>query len=174
MPPEEAEAWCDLFCGTEGPFPQLSKISIRVARLCAEAQALFDSPVRGEAWTAALLEVAKKALPIDLEYRNWNEIALVSKFWEYQKLSTLSNVQRSADAPQIFVPAGAAVDQPLVYYNIWVAFAWNNYRGCRIHLHEVLLHCPSLLRPVSSSQPVSLDLDVIETQFSHAHPRSDL
>jgi hypothetical protein len=46
----------------------------------------------------------------------------------------------------------------------WVAFAWNNYRGCRIHLHEVLPHCTSLLRPVSSSQPVSLDLDVIDAQ----------
>jgi hypothetical protein len=77
MPPQEAKALCDLFYGTEG---QLSKISIRVARLCAEAQALFDSLVRGEVWTAALLEVDKKALPIDLEYRNWNEVALFQNF----------------------------------------------------------------------------------------------
>lgn len=134
---------------------RLAKLNIRLARLCAESQTLFDDKVRDEAWILGLMHVVKEAIILDLDYERWSECTYET--WPYHKLrmcSTQSNASNSMPTSTPQTPS------PHIYCDIWVAFVWNMYRGCRIHLHEVLLHSIDLLQshPCGSSLPIDPEL----------------
>ena len=114
----------------EDPGLKLAKVNLRMAHLCHEAQTLFDSNPENERWMVEMLMVVKEAILIDVQYQQWIESLPVPwRARSFHRPGTNSN-----DAfPQY------------VYEDVYVAWASNNCRAARIHLHEVLLHCISLI-----------------------------
>lgn len=139
-PPDEAEKWLELVDGKDLPRQSvLSAINLRTARLCAEAQDLFEMEQQDEIWLIALLNIVKDGIEIDRRYQTWSETP--KGFWLYQVVRSPS-------------PNNPAGPHHHVYHDTTVGFIWNNFRSVRIHLHEILLHCCTLIESHPSRQPI--------------------
>ncbi|KAH6665817.1 hypothetical protein B0J14DRAFT_212458 [Halenospora varia] len=139
-PPDEAEKWLELVDGKDLPRQSvLSTINLRTARLCAEAQDIFDMEQQDEIWLIALLNIVKDGIEIDRRYQTWSETP--EGFWLYQVVRSPS-------------PNNPAGPHHHVYHDTTVGFIWNNFRSVRIHLHEILLHCCTLIESHPSRQPI--------------------
>ena len=137
--------------GTQKPHHQMTKLGLRTARLCADAQMLFDSTAHDKHWEQSLLAVIMYALQVDADFQSWIEKHSCSHEWGYEVHSPPLGLA---------IPSAQAL---YVYYDIWIANTWMGCFSKRAHLHEVLLHCCSLLgvHPVREAplhHPVSLDL----------------
>ena len=130
-PLEEAAAWTHVF--TEGPPQKIAELSVHTAQICAEAQILFDSNQLSREWERGLLEIIKSATSIDLQYQSWIDKNSLSEIWRYQTFSL---------SPNEALPADGMVQ---VHHDLYTAYIWNSCRSKRAHLHEVCLHCLSLL-----------------------------
>jgi hypothetical protein len=162
MPADEAERWLDSAgkLGNDFRAPDLAKCNLQTARICAQAQCLFDNEIQDDMWILGLLRVVKNALVIDLQYQNWEDSATGS--WCYKELHM--SLSTASDTSSHF--SGSEGQKALhIYHDIWVAWIWNNFRSFRIHLHEVLLHCISLL-DCECTQALATALLTIHT----AHP----
>jgi hypothetical protein len=62
---------------------------LQTARLCAEAQVLFDEKMQNEWWIIGLLKVVKEVIRIDEAYEEWDESA-ASGIWGYKKIRSSS------------------------------------------------------------------------------------
>jgi hypothetical protein len=139
--------------GNEDAALELAKCNLPAARLCAEAQVLFDSNTRNEWWILGLLRVVKEAILIDLQYQDWRNSA--SGLWKYRLLRTASNP--ASCIWNNMSPTKTQTALLYIYHDIWVATVWNWYRSCRMHLHEVLLHCMTLLHSHPPARAQSID-----------------
>jgi hypothetical protein len=157
-PPGEAEKWLEL-AGIDNVGYHLCILNLRLARLCAEAQVLFDSTGQNEVWVLGLMCIVKEAIILDLGYDGWSETTYEA--WPYHKLRMCSTQVNASDKASSTIPQ---TSPPHIYHDIWVAFIWNQYRSCRIHLHEVLLHSLDLLQshPIASS--LSIDPQATQDQ----------
>ncbi|KAH8656674.1 hypothetical protein BGZ60DRAFT_145751 [Tricladium varicosporioides] len=139
-PPDEAEKWLELVDGEVlSRQSVLSTINLKTARLCAEAQDLFDMKDQDELWLIGLLNIIKAGIELDRQYQTWSETP--EDYWLYQ-------VVRSS------YPNNPARPHHHIYYDTTVGFIWNNFRSVRIHLHEILLHCCTLIEAQPSGQPM--------------------
>ena len=129
-----------------------AKLNLRVARICADAQVLFDSPVRDEMWMLGLMRVVKESIILDLDYESWSQSTYET--WPYHKIRMCSSRSNASDDESSPTALGAP---PHVYHDIWAALVWNQSRSCRIHLHEVLLHCLDLLHSHPDASNLSID-----------------
>jgi len=87
QPPDEAEKWVEL----AKPYNSTYKLSLTVlqtARICAEAQLLFDEKKQNEWWIIGLLKVVKEIIRIDEGYKAWDDSA--TGVWEYREIRSSS------------------------------------------------------------------------------------
>jgi len=133
---QEAEGWLDSFPRADPP-TKLGRINLRTARLCFNAQQLFDNTSPGELWVLEMLQIIKEAILIDLEYQDWSDSLPAA--WRHRHLRTSQSWAGIG-----LIPISNTVP-PLLYEDIYVAFSSNNYRAARIHLHEVLLRCITIV-----------------------------
>jgi hypothetical protein len=121
------------------PGLKLAIINLRTARLCYDAQELFDSSSQDKWWILKTLQLIKEAILIDLEYQAWSES--VPAPWRHRSF------RASTSSLGEGVAIGSPYDSvsPHVYQDVYVAFVSNNYRGARIHLHEIILRCTALI-----------------------------
>lgn len=138
MPTDEAQIWLESI-PRKDPGLQLAKPNLRTACLCYEAQALFDSDSDDEWWIVKMLQIVKEAILIDLEYQEWTES--LPAIWRKRNLRKSGTTSTKEDNTE---PISHVFPQH-VYEDIYIAFISNNYRAARIHLHEVLLRCVSLI-----------------------------
>ena len=146
---EEAAAWTQVF--TKGHPQKVAELSVHTAQICAEAQILFDSNQRSKEWERGLLKIIEDATAIDLQYQSWIEKSSFSEIWRYRTFFL---------SPDDALPADGMVQ---VHHDFYTAYIWTSCRSKRAHLHEVSLHCLSLLgcHPEAkdlSSKLKSLDL----------------
>lgn len=137
-PTEETNLWLETI-PRDDPSLNLSKCNLRTARLCHEAQVLFDSNSKDEWWIVKMLGVVKEAILIDLQYQQWADTLPTP--WRpriFRKPGTASTDRLNAGGIRNGLPQ-------YVYEDVYVTWASNNFRAARIHLHEVLLHCVSLI-----------------------------
>lgn len=135
---EEADNWLDTFPKID-PGLRLARTNLRTARLCYDAQILFDSITQDKEWIVGMLQVVKEAILIDLDYQEW--IESLPAPWRHRSF-------RACTTPSIKCTSSETVPNPVpqhVYQDVYVAFASNNYRAARIHLHEILLRCSTLI-----------------------------
>lgn len=138
-PTEEANIWLETI-PRDDPGLELSKCNLRTARLCHEAQMLFDSNSGDGWWMVKMLMVVKEAILIDLQYQQWTEsLPAPWRPRNFRKPGTTSKEELNAENTSKKFPH-------YVYEDVYVAWASNNCRATRIHLHEVLLHCLSLIQ----------------------------
>ena len=148
---EEAGAWIQDF-GTKGPPQEIAALNVSTAQICAEAQILFDSSKNDKDWQHGLVKIIDDATTTDLRYQGWIDMYSISEVWRYQT-SYLS--------PNQALPTGRMVQ---VHHDFWTAYIWTSCRSKRAHLHEVSLHCLSLLGCYPEAKDLcsklrSLDLD---------------
>jgi len=137
-PTEEANLWLETI-PRDDPGLNLSKCNLRTARLCLEAQVLFDNDSEDEWWILKMFGVVKEAVLIDLQYQQWADSLPTP--WRpriFCKSGKTSADRANAEVTSIGIPQ-------YVYEDVYVAWASNNCRAARIHLHEVLLYCVSLI-----------------------------
>jgi hypothetical protein len=137
-PTEEANLWLETI-PRDDPGLNLSKCNLRTARLCHEAQMLFDNNSEDAWWILKMIRVVKEAVLIDLQYQLWADSLPTP--WRpriFCKPGKTSADRANAEATSIGIPQ-------YVYEDVYVAWASNNCRAARIHLHEVLLYCVSLI-----------------------------
>ncbi|KAE9377490.1 hypothetical protein N431DRAFT_398426 [Stipitochalara longipes BDJ] len=137
-PTEEVNLWLEAI-PRDDPGLSVSKCNLRTARLCHDAQVLFDNNSEDEWWILKMLGVVKEAVLIDLQYQQWADSLPTP--WRpriIRKPGKTSMDRANAEATSIGLPQ-------YVYEDVYVAWASNNCRAARIHLHEVLLHCVSLI-----------------------------
>lgn len=96
---------------------------------------------------AELLQVYKDVILLDLQYQYWGT---ATRDW------CNPNMGKSAEQ--------SSGKSQHVYYDLWVAGVWNNWRSVRAHLHEVLLHCITLLESHPSSRLSSIGLEAARTE----------
>lgn len=161
-PPEDAERWLTILGRTDNNLQaeELAKTNLHNARLCARAQALFnkEDAERSEDWPLEMLRVVKEAILVDLQYQQWSDYGPGS--YQHKVLYVPANLdQRTPD-----MGSGPVISPSYIYQDLWIAFIWNNYRACRIHLHEVLLHCMDLYTSYSSAQSPGIDPAVTQEQ----------
>lgn len=87
---------------------------------------------------------------IDDSYQDWEE----SHFESWRPRNIRRNPAHAA---------GLRGENAQVYDDIQVAGTWNNYRGVRIHLNEVLIRCCSLA--TAHTYALALELDFTETEL---------
>lgn len=162
-PPEETAQWLEL-AGENDTGYRLARINIPLANLCADAQALFDSTVRNEDWILGLMHIIKEAIVLDIRFEGWREEAY--EVWPYHKLRKGSPLPNASE----YAPAIQQTAPPHIYHDIWVAHVWNRYRCCRLHLHEVLLHCLDLLHSHPATSKLSIDTQTIREQSASTIP----
>lgn len=143
-PLEEADAWVQTLA--KGPPQELSVISIHTARICAEAQLLFDSNTQSKQWESALLKIIEDTTAIDVQYQSWMEDYSITKIWGYQTYNL---------SPDESLPTNGMVQ---IYHDIWTAYIWTSCRSKCAHLHEVVLHCLSLLGCYPGAENISSKL----------------
>ena len=124
----------------------MAQITIHTAQICAEAQILFDSSERNDEWKYGLLGIIKEAIAIDLLYQSWIEKYSISETWRYQTVCL---------SPDDALPANGIVQ---VHYDLYTAYVWASCRSKRAHLHEVSLHCLSLVGCHSGAKDLSSKL----------------
>jgi hypothetical protein len=155
QPPEEADRWLELL-GEDvetGGGLELSWCNLLSARICAEAQQLFDNPSREEDQVLNMLRCIKQLLIVDERLVGWQDRETTG-LWSQKQVRTAQT--RNTDIPTY------------VYYNIIVGFGWNYYRAARIHINEVLRHCIEVIKSYPSFEEVDLDLDQIEVDSAEA------
>jgi hypothetical protein len=137
-PTREVSLWLETI-PRDDPGLEISKCNLRTARLCHDAQVLFDNYSEDEWWMVRMLGVIKEAVLIDLEYQQWaDSLPTAWRLRIVHKSDRTSADRFNTDATSIGLPQ-------YVYEDVYIAWASNNCRACRIHLHEVLLHCISLI-----------------------------
>lgn len=133
-PPVEAESWLEHF---PNHIPiQVAKCNLRTTRLSAEAYVLFRNYKEDPTSILYLLQLLKKGISIELDYQDWCESATGRYGYRVVRRNSSSLDPSAAKTPHI---------QEHDYNDIWMAHIWNAFRGGRIHLHEVLLHCIDLV-----------------------------
>jgi hypothetical protein len=160
QPTEDAEAWLETFQPID-PGLQLQKTNLRTARLCYAAQELFDSMSQDGSWMVKMLEVMKEAILIDLKYQEWNES--VPATWRYREVRRAGNDSYENNSPDM----RSSTISRHVYPDLHVAFVSNNYRAARIHLHEIVIRCATLIE----AHPLA---DTFDTQETRAHSTSTI
>ena len=110
-------------------------------------------------WMLGLMHIVRELIILDLDYQSWSES--MYETWPYHKLRICSNRSNASDNASSLTVLGAP---PHVYHDIWVSLTWNHYRSCRIHLHEVLLHCLDLLHSHPDASDLSIDPQVTRVQ----------
>ena len=155
-PSEQATFWLEKIPRND-PGLSLSKCNLRTARFCFEAQNVFDSDPDEGWWTVKTLTLIKEALLIDLEYQEWMH-SLPSP-WRPRIVRQPSTVRTEESRPRSTFDATPRY----VYEDPYVAWASNNCRAARIHLHEVLLHCLSLL--IDTHPDTDAAFDAQQTQM---------
>jgi hypothetical protein len=155
-PIEEADAWLDLL-GSDEPSQKLAKCNLRSARLCYEAQILFDSRAQDQWWILRLLQLTKEAILIDLEYQGWSDST--SGIWLPRVIRSSSNLTFHALNRESRKDSQTYPQH--IYHDVSVASTWNIYRSIRIHLNEILLRCEALLESHQYGQNLSYDSKVI-------------
>lgn len=138
-PAPEIESWIDDL-GVNDVALQVAKCNIKTVRLCAKAKKLFASNEGSRVWALELLQDVKDAILIDMQYEDWVEAT--TGVWSYRQVRTAPRASMEGYEP----------DFSCIYHDRWVAWAWNNSRMCRIHLHQVLLHCITLLEAHSAGE----------------------
>jgi hypothetical protein len=155
-PSEEANAWLELYWD-DGIHKRLSQCNLRTARLLYDIQTLFDNDNQDQRWLLDLLRLTKEAILVDLEYQKWSNST--SGIWLPRTVlsprsSTVQSPKNEAAREPLTYPRHIcaigktfAEEQEVhyVYHDVYVASIWNIYRGCRIHLSEVLLRCNTFL-----------------------------
>lgn len=152
-PPEDAERWLEL-SGMDTITIAQARLNIRLARMCAEAERLFYYTTQDELWLLGLMRTVKEGMLLEQEYNNWNDSTY--EMWPYHKVRTCSS-----DGG---LPSNTPPSTPHIYHDIWVAFVWNMHRSCRIHLHEVLLHCLDLIDSHPNAAEFSIDPHIMRDQ----------
>ncbi|RFU24971.1 hypothetical protein B7463_g11367, partial [Scytalidium lignicola] len=132
-PTEGVNTWLETI-PLDDPGLKLSRCNLRTARLCHEAQTLFDNYSEDECWLLKMLRVIKEAILIDLQYQEWADSLPTP--WRPRIFRKPGKIP--AEATTIYL-------QHYVYADVYVAWASNTCRAARIHLHEVLFHCVSLI-----------------------------
>lgn len=161
QPAEEMEEWLnalELRTPNTRNQVQFTRLNLKVIRLCVRAHELFTTNDRTAHWVLDLLQVLKEAILIDLEYQDHSET--VTGAWRYSEVRTSLRPLPSNIATESF-DLGSSL---YIYHDIWIAMMWNIYRGCRIHLHEVILHCIDLLDSFPPAQALSIDSRTTRTQ----------
>ena len=130
----------------------LATCNVHAVRLLFKVQKLFETKERDGPWILQLLQATKEALLLDAQYQEWNESN--SGVWLPRTIRT-ANVPSSARS--IFNAELLEIFPQQIFHDIYIAFVWNNYRSSRIHLHEVLLRCISLISTHPYAQKLSLD-----------------
>lgn len=137
-PPDNVNLWLETI-PLDDPGLKLSRCNLRTARLCHEAQKLFDNYSVDELWLLKMLGVIKEAVLIDLQYQQWADSLPTP--WRPRIFR-----KPGKDPTDRFTAHASSIGLPwYVYEDVYVAWASNNCRAARIHLHEVLLHCVSLI-----------------------------
>jgi hypothetical protein len=138
--------------GTNDLPQELAGINFRTAQVCAKAQVFFDNGNRVD-----LVNVIEDAIALDMQFQIWIDECFKSEGWAYQTFLV---------APDETIPADGVVE---VHRDLWTAHIWNSCRSKRAHLHEVLLHCLSLLdcypgakNQSSKLRSLGLDEDLFE------------
>lgn len=115
------------------------KLNLRNVRFCCDAQDLFDSPTQDNTWFMQMLQLIKSGVQLEEEYQAWGEATTGA--YPYKQLKPS------------FPTAGR---YPIhFYHDIHVAWLWNLFRSCRIHLLEVLKRCDFLLQAHSNTVAAS-------------------
>ena len=146
---EEAGPWTRAF-GIGGLPQEIAEISIHTAQTCAEAQSLFDSSERSKEWKRDLLQTVNNAAAIDVLYQGWMDKCSISEIWRYETFYL---------PPNEAIPADGMVQ---VHHDVYTAYIWNSCRAKRAHLHEVSLHCLSLLGCYPGARDLSSKLKSLE------------
>jgi hypothetical protein len=150
-PTEEADIWLDTFPRID-PSLTLARINLRTARLCCDAQQLFDSDTQSKWWIIKILELVKEAVLLDQKYQEWSGSLPAS--WRHRVVRTSTTSSTGSSDPG--TSRGATPQH--VYKDIYVAFTSNNCRGARLHLHEILLRCIALIE----SHPLADSFDSVQ------------
>jgi hypothetical protein len=162
-PPDEAELWLHNLESGVYNFPlEFVKCNLRVVRLCAKAQEHFISNTGTELWVLELLQLVKEAILVDQQYQECASSATGN--WSCKSLRTYPNIlsdTNSSREPGEYNPSSI-----LIYHDIWVAWVWNNSRGHRIHLHEVLLEASRLLDSNPYAKKLSIDSNITRDESS--------
>jgi hypothetical protein len=145
--PEGAERWLELSRMGKITLGQ-ARLNIRLARMCAEAERHFYCATQDELWILGLMHIVKEAILLEQEYDDWNNSTYET--WPYHKVRIRSGKSDGGS------PSNSQPSTPHIYHDIWVAFVWNMHRSCRIHLHEVLLHCLDLIHSHPHATEVSI------------------
>jgi hypothetical protein len=142
-PPDDTERWLKLAKWND-PTYELSVTVFQHARLGAEAQALFDQHTRNEWWVIELLKIVKESIQIDERYQAWEDS--MTGIWRYKET-------RSSSGPTQHI-----------YHDIMMAALWNRNRSFRIHLHEVLLRCCTLIQSHPYGRTLPFDFESTRNQ----------
>ncbi len=157
-PLEESVAWTQVFL-IKGPPQEIAELSVHTAHICAKAQILFDSSEHDKDWQRGLLQIVALTTAIDLLYQSWIDNNSICKTWRYQTFSM---------SPNEAFPGDGMVQ---VHHDLYTAYIWTSCRSKRAHLHEVSLHCLSLLgcHPGAEDLPSKLkSLDLAENLLSRS------
>ncbi len=111
----------------------MARLGIRTTRLCAEIQALFDTPAQDQAWAQGLLSAILLGFQLDADFQSWIDEHACSPERGYA-------VQ--PPPPGLVVPSAQML---YLFRDCWLANTWMGCFSKRAHLHEVLLHCFALL-----------------------------
>lgn len=148
QPPEQSEQWLDLFREPE-PSISLGKCHIRNAKLCVEAQKVFDAKVRDDTWVVRMLQVIRSGLQLDIDFQAWSK---KTDLWQVKQYRS---------------PSATAETYPIhLYHDLYIATIWNNYRSSRIHLQEVLKRCDFLVQEHPHAAKLSLENESIQAECS--------
>jgi hypothetical protein len=146
--------WLDTFPRTD-PGLKLAATNLRT-RLSHNAQELFDSSSQDEWWMLRTLQLIKEAILIDLEYQARSES--LSAPWRHRSFRAATYSSGDGVSPRSLPDAVS----PHVYQDIYVAFVSNNYRAARIHLHEIIPRCTTLIE--CHPHPLADSFDSGQTQ----------
>jgi hypothetical protein len=135
QPPLEAESCLEHF-PTHIPI-QVAKCNLRTTRLGADAHVLFENYAEDDSISILkLLQLLKTGISIELDNQDWAEAETGPYGYRRVRKNSPSFESAAVKAPQL---------EQHDYNDIWMAHICNPFRGGRIHLHKVLLHCIGLI-----------------------------
>ncbi|KAF2092689.1 hypothetical protein NA57DRAFT_82053 [Rhizodiscina lignyota] len=132
-PIEEAAEYLEL-CGIKKPPLQIERLHLRTAYWCAEARLLFESDFQHPWSQLQLQNHIQTGFAIDAGYQKWLDTYLSSDTWGRRTISLPSESSTHAVGQEAYT-----------YHDLWIANIWLGHYSKRMHLHNLLLHCLSLL-----------------------------
>lgn len=145
-PPQETERWLEI-TKEKHPTYDLTVLILQTACRCADAQLLFDATTRNEWWVIGLLKIVKEAIRIDEGIQDYED--LTSGAWRYKEIRTIAEPNQN---------------RYQIFSDVIVGAFWNRNRSLRIHLHEVLLRCITLIQSHPYGQTLSFDFEGTRNQ----------